>query len=439
LGEIPIHQPSAAEAKREQCQVSRLMLFFALAYVVEGACQAKAGVIWQPLVHYLKQSAGWSPLEVSAHLAVLDIPWVIKPVYGLISDFVPVMGYRRRTYLLGANLAAMGAYAWAAQETRPGALVAVLVLTSVALAMASTICGALLVENGHRHGVTAAFVRQQWLWFNIAVVVSSLVGGALVEWVPARGALRIATVLAAASPGAVLFGLMLVEEERAPLDLHALARAVRGVVATFRSGTIWLIVAFLFLYYFSPGFGTPLYYAMTDRLHFPQAFIGLLSSVAAAGWIGGALVHRYVLRGLSTRALLNVSILLGTLATLSFLGMVNEPAAVLVNFLAGVAAMIANIATLSLAAEHCPEGSEGFTFAALMSVINLANPVSDTLGSLLYQRVFHERLAPLIVVSAAATACIFALVPLLRLGKRESAIPGRVGKGATAVPDQGVL
>ena len=54
----------------------------------------------------------------------------------------------------------------------------------------------------------------------------------------------------------------------------------------------------------------------------------------------------------------------------------------------------------------------------MMSVINLANPVSDTLGSFLYERVFHDSLAPLIVVSAAATALVFALVPFLKFQER---------------------
>ncbi len=415
-------EPQGAAAHR---QVARLMVFFALAYVVEGTCQAKAGIVWQPLEYYLKQSVGWTPIEISAHLAVLDVPWIIKPLYGIISDFVPILGYRRRSYLLGANVAAMGAYAWAAEQVAPGPLVLALVVTAVALAMASTICGALLVENGHQYHASAGFVRQQWLWFNIAVIIASLVGGALVELFAPRAALRAACLLAAAVPGLVLLGLLLVAEKSAPLDLRALRRALGGLVATFRSATIWLIVGFLFLYYFSPGFGTPLYFAMTDRLHFSQAYIGLLSSISAAGWVGGALAHRFFLRGLSTRALLNISILFGTLATLAFLGLANKPSAAAINFLAGFAAMIANIATLTLAAEHCPQGSEGFTFAALMSVINLAAPVSDTVGSFLYERVFDNRLAPLIVLSAAATACIFALVPLLRLGPGQRFASGK--------------
>ena len=55
--------------------------------------------------------------------------------------------------------------------------------------------------------------------------------------------------------------------------------------------------------------------------------------------------------------------------------------------------MVANVATLSLAAAVCPTRAEGFTFAALMSVINLASPLSDTIGAVLYEHVFASQLA----------------------------------------------
>ncbi len=398
--------------------VSRLMLFFALAYLVEGAGQPRAGIIGQPLIHWLKQSQSWTPLEISAHLAVLDIPWIIKPLYGLISDFLPLFGYRRRSYLLAANAGAMGAYLWVVRLLSPDPLILALALISIALAASSTICGALLVENGQKLNASAAFVCQQWLWFNIAVLATSLLGGELVQWLPAAAALHVAALIAGGVPVLVLLGcIALVDEDRSALDAAGFARTLRGLLATLRSVTLWLIAGFLFLYYLSPGFGTPLYFFMTDRLRFSQGFIGLLASISAAGWIAGALLHRFLLRDLTTRALLNLSILFGTLATLAFLGMVGETTAALVNFLAGAAAMIANIATLTLAAERCPRRAEGFTFAALMSVINLATPVSDTLGSYLYEHVFHDRLPPLIAVSAAFTALVFVLVPLLSLGQ----------------------
>jgi MFS family permease len=393
---------------------SRLMLFFAIVYTVEGIGQAKVGVIWQPLTHYLKETQNWDPVQIAASLAVLDVPWVVKPLYGVVSDFLPLFGYRRRSYLLLANIGAVAAFLWTAQVLAPAAIVLALLLTAIAMAASSTVCGALLVENGQRHNASAAFINQQWLWFNVAVMAASLVGGALIEVLSPAGALHAAAMIASASPIAVVVSsIALVDERRAGINLAELRRALRGFLDTFRSRTLWLIAAFLFCYYFSPGFGTPLYFHMTDHLRFSQGTIGMLSSVSAGGWIAGGLLYRYWLPGLSTRALLNLSILAGTLATLGYLGMVNEATGVAVYFVNGVAGMIANIATLTLAADHCPARSEGFAFAALMSVINLAMPLADTIGALLYQHLFHQTLAPLIVVSAAFTAFILVLVPLL--------------------------
>ncbi len=402
------------------------MLFFAVVYTVEGIGQAKVGIVWQPLTHFLKEVHGWTPLQVSAWLAILDVPWIVKPAWGVISDFLPLFGYRRRSYLLIANTAAVAAFVWVAQEIAPTAIVFALLLTSIAMAVSSTLCGALLVENGQRHGTSGAFVNQQWLWFNVALMLATLLGGVLVQVLSPTGALHAAALIAAAAPLAVLAGLTLVREETVRLDPAALRRSARAFAAAFRSRALWLVAIFLFCYYFSPGFGTPLYFYMTDRLAFSQGFIGALASVNALGWIAGGLLYRWVLAGVPTGRLLRLSILCGTASTLAYLGMVDPVSAVLVYFAAGVAGMIANIATLTLAADHCPPGAEGFAFAGLMSVMNLAIPLADTIGSFLYEHVFHATLGPLIVVSALFTACVLGLMRLFGI-ERMPAAPATAG------------
>ena len=94
---------------------------------------------------------------------------------------MPLFGYRRKAYLVLANLVASGALLWAAQITAPGPLVLVLLLTAYAMAISSTLCGAVLVENGQRLHASDRFVNQQWLWFNIAAMASAVLGGELVE------------------------------------------------------------------------------------------------------------------------------------------------------------------------------------------------------------------------------------------------------------------
>src|SRR5438445_4434652 len=83
--------------------IRRLMLFFGVVYIVEGLGQT-GGLIAQPLNYYLKEVHGWSPVVVIAAQTLFFLPWIIKPLYGLISDFIPLFGYRRKSYLVAANV-----------------------------------------------------------------------------------------------------------------------------------------------------------------------------------------------------------------------------------------------------------------------------------------------------------------------------------------------
>ena len=391
------------------------MLFFAVVYVVEGIGQARVGIIYQPLSFYLKE-IGWTPLQVTAYFGILNLPWVIKPIFGLVSDFIPLFGYRRKSYLIVASVCAAAAYGGIAQLSRPGDFAVLLLLTSFAMAIASTLCGALLAENGQSFRLSGAFVGQQWLWFYIAIMASSLVGGELIERLSPLSAMQVAAGVAGLAPLAVIYAtLRLLSERRSRIQLLEMRLTTESIVAALRSSRLYLVALFLFLYSFAPGFGTPLYYFMTDELKFSQSYIGILGSIASAGWIAGALAHRWWLSRMSAKRLLYLSIVIGTLSAASFLLLGGPVSAAIVNFANGVALMIATIATLTLAADYCPPRAEGFAFAGLMSITNLADIFSSNVGAYLYDYVFDSKLAPLIVVSAATTAIAAVLVPLLRL------------------------
>ena len=402
------------------------MLFFGLVYVVEGIGQT-GGLIAQPLNYYLKQTFGWTPVQVTAYLTILNLPWIIKPIYGIVSDLLPLFGYRRKAYLVIANAAAAGAYCWVTQITQPSELIFVLLLTAYAMAISSTLCGAILVENGQRLGASDAFVNQQWLWFNIAALASGFIGGQLVERLSPAVALHAAAAIIVVAPLAVVSTVwFLISEPRSRIDLPEMKKTFTSLLAAFTLRELWFVGAFLFLYYLSPGLGTTLYYHMTDDLKFSQEYIGILGSISSAGWIAGALLYRRFIKGITARTLLNFSILFGTLTTAAFLLLWDEAAAAVINFFSGLAGMIAFVATLTLAADYCPQRAEGFAFAALMSITNFSGALSDNIGSFLYEHLFNRRLEPLILVSAGFTALAFAFVPMLRLRDKRAGEPLRV-------------
>jgi MFS family permease len=410
--------PSAGSAApvADSGAIRRLMVFFGIVYVVEGLGQT-GGLIAQPLSYFLKEFHGWTPVQVTAFLTLFNLPWVIKPLYGAFSDFVPLFGYRRKTYLILANVMAIGAFLWVARATDPGHLAVALLLTAYGMAISSTLCGALLVENGQRYGASGRFVNQQWLWYNIAAMVAGVLGGQLVQHLSPAGALHTAALVIAVAPLALIWGTWaLVDEPKSSVNLAELKNTFRSLVAAFRSRKLWIVALFLFLYYFSPGFGTPLYYHMTDNLKFSQGYIGILASIASAGWVLGGIFYDRYLDGLSSKNLLNLSIAVGSVTTASYLLLSSETSAAILNFFSGIAAMLVTVSSLRVAAESAPQRSEGFAFAVLTSITNLATASAENVGSFLYQHAFHSNLTPLIIVSALATAVAFVLVPMLRLG-----------------------
>ncbi len=420
-----------APPAHDRSVTTRLLVFFALVYVVEGVGQV-GGLIAQPLSYFLKEVHRWSPLQVTAYLTIFNFPWIIKPIYGALSDFIPIVGYRRKSYLLAANVCAIVGFFWVTQLTMPGQLVWALQLTAYAMAISSTVCGAVLVENGQRLGESGRFVNQQWLWFNFAAMLASILGGQLAQHLSPTSALHTAAGIVAVAPLAVLFGtIFLISERKTRIDVAALREASSGVAAAFKKRELWIVGIFLFLYYFSPGLSTPLYYVMTDDLKFSQGYIGILASIASAGWIVGALLYRRLFDAMSTKRFLQLSIALGAVTTTAYLLLFNEASAAIISFCSGFSAMLATVATVTLAADYCPRRSEGFSFAVMMSVINLATASADIVGSFFFQHLFNHRLAPLVLVSAAFTAFAFVLVPLLRLGGKQQ------GQPAGALPASG--
>jgi MFS family permease len=350
----------------------RLMLFFALVYVVEGIGQSD-GLISQPLNYYLKQVYQWTPVQITAFLTVLNLPWFFKPLYGIVSDFVPLFGSRRKSYLLLANALAAAAYFSMVGAAAPNTLLVLLLLAVYGMAIASTMAGAVLVENGQRFHASSTFVNQQWLWFEIAAIGVSFLGGALVQWLSPIGAVHAAALIAAVPPLLVIFAtLILIEEDRSTISVAGLKQSFEGLTSALGMRRLWVLSLFLFFYYFSPGIDTPLYFYMTDHLKFSQAFIGGLNSIGACGWIVTAALYGLFLRDLSAKALLNLTIFVGVLATLAFLLMTGPVTAAFAQFVYGGASMMTAVATLGLAADLCPKHSEGFVYAAMIAVTNVA-------------------------------------------------------------------
>jgi MFS family permease len=389
--------------------VRRFSLFFALVYFAQGFADLSAGLANLPVQYLLKERLGLSAAESGVFWAVVGFGWTMKPLYGFVSDLFPLVGYHRKSYLV--IMAALGAAGWLTLAGTPSNYAVVLTvcaLCAATLAFCDVMTDALMVETGRPLGLTGSFQAIQWAAMSLALVLAQFGGGHLAT----HAAPRTVFLIAAAFPLLTLLATVgLVREPRVRADHKRRRDTLVALREAVRSRTLWIVVGFLALWNFSPSLGTPLLYYQTDVLGFSKVFIGTLGALSNVGGILGALWFFVNSRAVSLSRLLYVSVALGVVSTLCFVGLIGPKSAVVLFVLSGTLTQITHLAVLDLAARSCPTRAEGTVFALLMSTLNISKSGGNILGGWLYD---HTGLVPLIVAGAAFTALCACLVPLLK-------------------------
>ena len=411
---------------RESPEARRLALVFAIVYFAQG--------MWYlpnlSITFLLKDTFGLSAAQTATFFSITVIPWLIKPVYGLISDFVPLFGQRRKSYFLltsgiaaamGLILTMMGSYTY-------WGVAIFFTLMGLGLAFTDVLTDALMVENGQRLGLTGPFQAIQWAAISFASILVGIGGG----WLAQHKFLSLTFLIATIFPLITLaMSIFLISEPQGQVGERQFREtwaAIRGAIG---SRTLWIVAGFIFFYNFSPSFGPALVYYATDVLQFSKIFLGVLESLTYASGILGTAVYFAFSKSFPFKRLIHFAIAAGVVATLAYLGYRGQLSAVVLSLAFGGIAMFIQLPFLDLAARVCPKQAEATFFALLMSVYNGAVQLSQITGGWLYDQLGFTRL---IFISAAFTALCWLLVPLLKLdelelGRKEEALvsPHSVG------------
>jgi MFS family permease len=403
---------AALDPFRESPEARRLALVFAIVYFAQG--------MWYlpnlSITFLLKDTFALSAAQTAAFFSITVIPWLIKPVYGLISDFVPLFGQRRKSYfiLTSGTAAAMGIILAMMQSYSYWGVAIFFTLMGFGLAFTDVLTDALMVENGQRLGLTGPFQAVQWAALSLASIIVGIGGG----WLAQHRWLSVTFLIATIFPLITLtIGVFLIDEPRAQAGERRFVEtwaAIRGAIG---SRTLWIVAGFIFCYNFSPSFGPALVYYATDVLRFSKIFLGSLDSLAYVSGIIGTALYFAFSKSFPFNRLVHFAIAAGVSATLAYLTYKGPVSAVALSLVFGAVAMIIQLTFLDLAARACPKQAEATFFALLMSVYNGAVQLSQITGGWLYDRVGFTRL---IFISAAFTALCWLLVPLLKLREIES-------------------
>jgi MFS family permease len=417
---------NAPNTSERDPSVVALSALFAMLYFVQGISEPTEGLIAQP-TRSLLRNWGYSAEAVGWFMALVALPWAVKPLYGLLTDFVPLAGTRRRSWLLvttfitATGLVAL--YLAGAPRGEP-ALFAWLLVPTIGVAFTDVVVDALLVDEGQPRGLTGKLQSVQWAAMWVATILTGSLGGLLSE----RNLQEVGFLIAGLAT-AVSFAvtLVVVREPQLPVAesnadgkpwKHTRA-ALKALSRTLGQPAILTIAAFLFLWNFNPFTTSVLYMHMVQKMGFSEQFYGHTLSAQALGSLLASVAYGLYCRRLNVRQLVHLSIATGILATLAYWWLAGMWSAMAISLLVGFVYMTGTIIQLDLAARLCERETAGTTFALLMSLTNLSVSISMYLGGWLYDRLSalqnpDHGFQWVVAVGALSTGGCWLLMPWIR-------------------------
>ncbi len=344
---------------------------------------------------FYKDDIGLSIAQVQILGSIAIIPWSIKPIYGFISDRVPVWNLRRKPYLFVAGLFGAAGYLMMATIVQgfSGAIVAS-VISALGFALADVIVDGIVAERSRTQkeaGKLQVVCRASLM---IGAIAVSYLSGVLVERIGARNVFFITGSLPIFTS---VFALLMSEKQDPAILKTTVREFLRSIRKICTPALLWSI-AFLFLWRATPTSGSAFSYFLIDELKFKPEFFGTLSLVSNVTAIFGILVFRKFLLSLPLKKLFLWIVILSIVLSLpslglvygwyNILGMSPKFFAVADTAIGGALQEIGFLPLLVLAARLCPKGMEATMFALLASIMNIGLAVSD-LGGAWLTTIFH--------------------------------------------------
>jgi MFS family permease len=355
---------------------------------------------YQPFKFYLK-NLGWTPSKVMFVGSLLTLAWLIKPVIGYLVDRFA----SKKLWVLSSALTSCVISCLIGTINLPLGLI--LLLMGVAnwnAAVRDVAVDGLMCVTGKESQATGAIQSAQWIAVTFAGVLVGFSGG----WIADHLTFKNAFLILAPFYLLLCFYILKFGKEKPKEVLPTLSKYKE----LFTNKRFLGACLFLFLYMFSPSFGTPLYYIETDKFKWSQTFIGTIASIGAICSIIGAVIYYKISKIINVKKWLVTSVFIGACTSLAYLYF-TPVTDIAYAIIFGLVGMIIHLIAMDWMARTTLPGIEATSFALLCSISNLAGTVSTWTGAWLLPIV---GLQPLIILSAVTS---FACLPLIKFINKE--------------------
>jgi folate/biopterin transporter len=330
-----------------------------LVIILVALSQGITGLSDLAISYLYKDDLKLEPAQVSRINSIAAIPWIVKPIYGLISDSIPIFNYRRKPYLFIFGVISISCWILMSQWVENlHQVVTVIVINQISIAFCNVIGEALVVETSQkqRHIDPEAGAKNVSMYFMIksfGSLLTAFSSGALLEYMDKRKVF----LITACFPCMIVISSILLREKTLNSEDNGKSyqeyenesegsasnykrnnnnsdnyETINISTNTYFSETetinksnekspkfkeqinlfysfllqdkIYKPVIFIFLFMVTPSYGDPLFYFYTNVLSFSPIVMGRLRLIYGIASVAGILLYNRVLKNVGFKKII---------------------------------------------------------------------------------------------------------------------------------------
>jgi PAT family beta-lactamase induction signal transducer AmpG len=358
-----------------------------------------------PFFFFMKENLHLDESQIMFYSSFITLPWLIKILWGYLIDSSK---YSKKIWILCSLIGSLlFSFALGLMNYLP--LIWIIIFMAIASGTTAVrdvgVDGIMCVE-GKKHKITGKIQSLEWGFITVAGILTGFLGGFLAEHSSYQmGYLLLIPIY--------LIIIAIIWQYKGSTIVPKNEHLFTILKQLFTDKRLLLVCLFLFLYKFSPAFGTPLTFILKDKFHWSKLFIGTINTVSSCVSLIGAWLYFQYSKKLNLTKWLIISVFIGSVITLCYL--VYTPiTAIVYNIFFSFIGMFISLLILDFMAQNTKKGLESTSFALLCSISNLAATCNGFAGSFLFPII---GLQWLIVISAVTSFACLPIIPYLKRSK----------------------
>lgn len=328
--------------------------------------------------------------------SMITFAWLIKPAIGYIIDNF----FNKRVWIfISLTFSAILTAIVGFNHLSFIALIAMLIMSSAWAAFRDVAVDGIMCVEGKKSHVTGKIQSVQWISISVATLLTGIGGGYIAErWDYRAGFVCLIPVYVLVG----VFAYFCNTEES--MRSETTSKFIQDLKTIFSDKRLLTTGLFIFLYKYSPSFGTPLLFIQRDVFKWSKIWIGTLGTIGTVFAIIGAVLYYKFSQKINIKKWLFFSVFLGAAASLSYL-YYTPVTAIAYDLIYSLMSMFIFLMLLDLMARTSITGLEAVSFALLASISNFALMASNLTGAYLLPIIGLQWL--IVISSVTSFLCLF--------------------------------